>query len=246
MNQRLPPGLPNKKKYRVETTPAASSLWSHYPLVCCQWFGSCPPHRVRLDDIAAFLRVRRFTRHRRSLGVSPSADLSAMRGSYPLRADSHQHLRACGPRTPSLPRRAEGLSYFRSPVEHVFAFCCFKTVLLAELPAVMCVFRGCRCLLSTEMPHTTCRSPVGYLTDFQDSVRIWLKMRPQPLNLRRCPRPQDLDNRPLPFAITVCSLVGREAGTTRSLRRLVFPSRAPEPPFVPRRTVSPSRPPRLQ
>jgi hypothetical protein len=108
---------------------------------------------------------------------------------------------------------------------------------------MMCVFRGCRCLLSNEMPHTTCRSPVGYLTDFQDSVRIRLKMRPQPLNLRRCPRPQDLDNLPLPFAITVRSLVGREAGTTRSLRRLVFPFRAPEPPFVPRRTVSQSRPP---
>ncbi len=38
-----------------------------------------------------------------TVGAAPTTDLSAVQGSYPLCADSHRHLRACGPRMPPLP-----------------------------------------------------------------------------------------------------------------------------------------------
>jgi hypothetical protein len=203
--------------------PVHQHLWSHYPWVCGPWFGSCPPHRVRLDDIAAFLRVRRLTRHRRSLGVSPSADLSAMRESYSLRADSHQHLRACGPRTPPLPRRAEGLSYFRSPVEHVFAFCCFQDSAPCGAPCDDVRVRW----LSLPFEQRNATHHLSFTCRLLDRFS---RLRPHPVKdasatsqSAALPSPTRLGQLPPPFAITVRSLVGREAGTTRSLRRLVFP-----------------------
>jgi len=58
-------------------------------------------------------------------------------------------------------------------------------------PATMRVSCGCRRLLSCEMPHTVCLSPVGYSTESQDNVRT--RMRPPPLALRHHPCRQGSD-----------------------------------------------------
>lgn len=125
--------------------------WSHYPRVCGPWFDSYPPRRAGSNSIAAFFKVWLITCRVTTVGAAPTTDLSAVQGSYPLCADSHRHLRACGPRMPPLPRGAGGLSYFTRHAGHLFAFLLFAECNLRRCgcPAVVAAFWAAKCHTSS-------------------------------------------------------------------------------------------------
>lgn len=186
---------PCQKMARAETTPRVLLPWSHYPSVCGRWFGSYPPRRARSNSIAAFLEVWRFTCRVTILGAAPTTDLFGRSGELPLMCGFTPTPPGLRPSDASIASLAGGLSYLARHAGHILAFwesdSQSASTLCGSEPATMRVSCGCRRLLSCEMPHTVCLSPVGYSTESQDNVRACT--RPPPLALRHHPCRQGSD-----------------------------------------------------